>query len=850
MLRATLKSLAARKLRLGLSAFAVILGVAFVAGSYIFTDTLNRTFDELFGGLNADVVVRPEVGGDASVNLAYGAGTTTTIPAELVDTVAAVEGVERADGNVENNSVFVLDDDGRVIGGLGGPGVAVSWNDAPAAGDRQIVEIVEGEPPGPGQVALDDETVDGAGFEIGDRIDFVTSGDTPRISAELSGVMRFNGGASLAGTSLSAFDERDAQEYFLGGEDAYSTISVAAADGVDAEDLADTVTAALPDGLEAVPGAEVDDEAVSAIESGLGFFNTFLLVFAGIALFVGTFIILNTFSILVAQRSQEMALLRALGASRRQVTRSVLLEALLVGVVGATIGIALGAGVALLLKLVFASFGLDIGGTLTLLPRTVIICYAVGILVTMVAAYVPARRAGRVSPVAAMRADAAIGQRARRRGEVVGAVLTALGTAGVILGLTGDVGNALWLVGAGVLAVFVGVALLAPLISRPIIAVVAGWYPRVFGAVGRLARENALRNPRRTASTASALMIGLALMSTIAVVGASANASVERALDDGMDAEFVVSNAIGQPFSPTIPEQAEQVDGVASVVAVRGAPAQIDGSFAFVQAFDVAAMAESTDIEITAGELDPGDDGMLYPAQAATTAGLSVGDEVTVTLPGGDQTATITGLYADNPVIGNSQVVSDAFLDRAGMPPAVLMAYVNTEPGADLSAIQTELDEIAGEIPTVTVQDQQAFKDQQRDAVNQLLYIVYALLGLAILIAVLGIVNTLALSVIERTREVGLLRAVGMSRRQLRRTIRLESVVIAVLGAVLGIGLGLIFGVSLQRVAADDGLEVLAVPWVAIALFVVLSVAVGVLAAVWPARRAARLDVLRAITTE
>lgn len=849
MFRATLKSLAARKLRLGLSAFAVILGVAFVAGSYIFTDTLNKTFDELFGGLSADVVVRPATNGDASMNLAFGATSTTTIPADVIDDVAAADGVARADGNVENSSVFVLDSDGRVIGGVGGPGIAVSWNDAPSADGRQVVEFIEGTPPESGQVALDKDTVDGAGFAVGDQIEFVTSGDTPRISAELSGVLEMEGG-SLGGASLAAFETRDAQEHFLDGEDAYSTISVAAAGGVDADELADTLGDVLPAGIEAVPGSEVDQEAQSAIESGLGFFNTFLLVFAAIALFVGTFIILNTFSILVAQRSQEMALLRALGASRHQVSRSVLLEALLVGVIGSTIGIALGAGVALLLRVAFAAFGLDIGGSLALLPRTLLISYTVGILVTMVAAYVPARRAGRAAPVEAMRADAVIGQSARRRGEIVGAILTALGVVGVVIGLAGAVDEALWLVGVGVLAVFVGVALLAPLISKPLLAVVAGWYPRAFGAIGRLARENALRNPRRTASTASALMIGLALMSAIAVFGASANATVEEALDDGMNADFVVSNAVGQPFSPAIVEQARHIDGVSSVAGVRGAPAEIDGSFAYLQGLDIDAMAEATDIEITAGELDPGTDGMLYPDQTAARAGLEVGDKVTVSLPGGDQTATITGLYADNPVLGGTQLVSEEFLDRGGVPPPTVLAYVNTEPGADLDAISADLHDATADVPTVTVQNQQEFKDQQRDSVNQLLYIVYALLGLAILIAVLGIINTLALSVIERTREVGLLRAVGMTRRQLRQTIRLESVAIAVLGAVLGIALGLIFGISLQRAAADEGLEVLAVPWTALVVFVVVSVIVGIFAAVWPARRAARLDVLQAITTE
>ncbi|HEU0041502.1 MAG TPA: FtsX-like permease family protein, partial [Jiangellaceae bacterium] len=625
---------------------------------------------------------------------------------------------------------------------------------------------------------------------------------------------------------------------------------VTARDGVDTDELRDHVAEVLPSELEAVTGAEVDEESASSVEQALGFFNTFLLIFAAVALFVGVFLILNTFSILVAQRTQELALFRAMGASRRQVTRSVMVEALVVGAVGSTVGLVLGIGVAQLLKMVFATFGLDFGGSLVLLPRTVVVAYVVGIAVTMIAAYVPGRRAAKVPPVAAMREDVVIPSAARRVHSGAGAIVFGLGAAAMLVGLFGDVDQATWLVGGGILGVFVGVALLAPIISLPILRAVAGWYPSAFGTVGRLARENALRNPRRTAATASALMIGLALVSAVAVIGASANASVDQALDDGMNAEFTVSNAVGQPFSPAVGEEAAAIDGVAAVAVVRSGPALVDGEQALVTAIDPATFAEAADFEVTEGVADLGPGDIMLGTDTVESDGLQIGDTVTVTLPAGEQDLELTGAYANNPLLFGGPLIGLDTLVAGGIPPADTSIYVVTESGADLAQVRAGLDAITSDLPTVTVKDQEEFKQQSRDQVNQLLTLIYALLGLAVVIAVLGIINTLALSVMERTREVGLLRAVGMSRRQLRTTVRLESIAIAVLGAVLGIVLGVVFGVALQQAIADEGLEVLSVPIGQLAAFVAFSALIGVLAAVWPARRAARLDVLRAISTE
>ena len=850
MLRATFKSLAARKLRLALSAFAIVLGVAFVTGSYVFTDTLDETFEQIFADSNSDILVRPVVGeGD---QFQFTGGDARTLPTTMVDDLAGVDGVDRADGFVSNQSVFVIGSEGRLVGGTGAPGVATNWNDAPAEDGSIPLQIVDGdEPRSAGEVVLEIKTAERAGYEVGDRVTLVMPGDPPQVTATLVGITDFGDGNSLAGATLTVFDTATSQDLLLDGEDVFNSIGVTAEDDADVSELRDRIVQTLPDGVEARTGAEIAEESEDSIQQALGFFNTFLLIFAAVALFVGVFLILNTFSILVAQRTQEMALFRALGAGRGQVTRSVLIEALAVGLVGSTLGLVLGLGVAQLLKLAFALFGLDLGGAgLVLRPRTVLIAYAVGIVVTLIAAYVPARRAARVAPVAAMRDDVVIPQSSRRTRRVVGALLTAAGAVSMGVGLFADVPQAGTLVGAGVAAVFVGVALLAPVIGPPIVRVIAGWFPRVFGTVGLLARENAQRNPRRTAATASALMIGLALVAAMSVIGQSANRSIDKALDDGLDAEFVVSNAVGQPFSPALADRIAELDGVAEVARVRYNAAQADGRDVFLAAFDPAAYEQAAEFDITDGSDGLGADGVLVSEDYAEDNGVSVGDPLEVALPSGARQMQVGGVFAPTPLLFADVVVGLGTLESGGIRPADSAVYVVNEQGADLAEVKSGIEQAADELPMVAVKDQEAFKAEQRSQVNQLLYLVYALLGLAIIIAILGIVNTLALSVFERTREIGLLRAVGLSRPQLRRMVQLESIAIAVLGAVLGIGLGLLFGIALQRSQAESGLDVLAVPWLLLLVFVVLAAAVGVLAALWPASRAARLDVLRAITTE
>ncbi|MDT0213158.1 FtsX-like permease family protein [Rothia sp. ARF10] len=847
MLRASWKSLMARKLRLFMSAFAIILGVAFVAGSFVFTDTLGRSFDSIMNSTVGDVVVRP-VSGDVDLEQQP---SSQTLPGSLVEELASTPGAARADGNITNFGTFVVGKNGKLIGGFGPPGIGANYTDGPAAKGLQPLSLASGRwPQAAGEVVLDERTADKAGYLVGEKVNIVSSGSQPRISARLVGIATMEGGT--AGASLSIFDTAQARDLFMEGKDTYNDIWVTAAEGTSQQELRDAVATRLPAGVEAVTGDSAAKAAASDIQEALGFITTFLLIFAGVALVVGSFLIINTFSILVAQRSRELALFRALGSTRRQVARSVLFEATVIGLVGSVIGLGLGVVIAIGIRTLFGQFGLDLSGqSLIISPRTVIVSLVVGLVVTLVAAYLPARKAGKVPPVAAMRDDAVLAESGMRGRILVGTALSVIGAALLGAGLFADVPKPTYWVGGGILGVVLGMALISPLVGRPVIAGIGWVYRRTFGAVGLMAQQNAQRNPRRTGATASALMIGVTLVSMMAVFGASAKASIDKAVEKEFVADYVVSSVVGTPFSTEVTKELAAVDGVEEVAAFRWDAVKAKGEQRGVIGIDPGHIGVLGPTPMVSGRLaDLTTSSVSVSQERATEDGLEVGSVVDLTRAGTTKPFTVSAIHGESALLSSDFLLSLPALESLGGPRTDSFLFITREAGTSATQVGRDLDEALADLPVVTVKDQGEFADEQRSQINQMLYLIYALLGLAVIIAILGIINTLALSVIERTREIGLLRAVGLSRRQLKRMLRLESIVIALLGATLGVGLGVAFGMALQRSLADDGIDVLAVPWPQLGFFVALAGLVGILAAWWPGWRASKLDILRAVTTE
>ena len=500
----------------------------------------------------------------------------------------------------------------------------------------------------------------------------------------------------------------------------------------------------------------------------------------------------------------------------------------------------------------FGLLGLDLSRASFVIEwPTILWSYVVGVGVTVVAAYLPARRASRIPPIQALRDDIALPESALRRRLVVGGILVVLGIGSLVAGFAGDGNTGLSLIGLGMLLVLIGAALLSPLAAKPVISLFGPPYRRLFGTVGQLATQNSLRNPRRTAATASALMVGLALVAMMSVLGKSASDSVDAAVEADITSQFIVSNVVGQGFSTAVADDIREVDGVAAVASLRSAPADIDGQFTFPAAVDPDDLAEAIDLPFLTGSLaalEPGT--ILINQSVAKSLNKDVGDEVELEMQGGTVKLKIGAVFTVSGALPADVLVTNDTFEQGGIAPIDSMVFVAKDPGADTDAVRTALEDVTADLPTVTVKDPAGFAKEQREQIDIFLNLIYGLLGLSVVIAVLGVVNTLGLSVIERTREIGLLRAIGTSRRQLRTMIRLESVVVSVFGALLGIALGLAFGTGLIIALEDQGLTELSIPWVRMVVFILAAGLVGVLAAAVPARRAARLDVLRAIATE
>jgi putative ABC transport system permease protein len=844
MLKATWRSLKAHKARMLMSGLAVVLGVAFVVGTFIFTDTLEGTFDDLFSNEVPDVVVTQELaaGGED------GRGSVASIvPQSVLDEVRDLPGVDRATGDVQVLGVALLDAQGVPVGGNGPPQLGVSFPEYPDDPKLSGVAVVEGRAPtAPEEIAIDVAAAERGGFEVGDTVTVVTQG--PRVQAPLVGLVRFGVSGGLAGATLTLFERTYAQETFI-GEDAWNQLGITAEPGTSAEQLRETVATALGSGWKVSTGQELRDEQAADFATALGFINTFLLVFAFIALFVGTFIILNTFSMLVARRTRELALLRAIGASKAQITWSVVGEALILGLLGGAIGIGVGIGVALGLRALLGVFGAELPpGELVVEPRTVLIGLLVGTVVTVLAAWFPARRASQVPPVAAMRDDVALPARSLRVRAVLGSVLVALGAGAVVATVvSADIPRRLTVFGLGSAALLVGVIVLAPVFSRGLVGVVGAPVARL-GAVGRLAVRNAQRDRRRTAATATAILIGLALVTAIGVLGASTTRSTDALVDDVITADFIVQPASFVPFSPEVGDALEDVPGVAFVSRVRQAPAVIDGEEVVITGIDPATAGEVQTLGIEPSAIAAG--GIAADAESAATAGVAVGDTVEVTWGSGERDSLELRQTYPGEAAFAGWVVSLETLAATSLPQVDSFLYVRLDEGADATAVRAAFDQVQADYPIVQIQDQTEFKESISGQISQLLNLVYALLGLSVVIAIFGVVNTLALSIIERTREIGMLRAVGTLRSQVRTMIRWESIVISFFGAVTGVVLGLALGVALQRLLVDEGITELAIPWGLIGIVLAATAVVGVLAAVWPARRAANLDVLAAIRTE
>ncbi|KMS70066.1 membrane protein [Streptomyces viridochromogenes] len=865
MLKATLRSFLAHKGRLLLSALAVILSVAFVAGSLIFSDTVSRTFDRLFASTAADVTVTPKETLDETIP----SGQTLTLPASLADRLAQVDGVAAARAEVDVEGLTVADEDRESVGPTtGAPTIGTAWNPT----ERSPVELTSGHAPeGDAQVLIDADTADSKDVRIGDRLTVI--GQEGSFPVEVVGIVTFT--TTNPGAALVFFDTEAARTKLLGDPKAATSVSLDAADGVSDAELKRRVADALgadPD-PDTVPPNDpyelrtADEQAESDVEQLGGFLDIIkyvMLGFAGIAVLVGVFLIVNTFSMLIAQRTRELGLLRALGADRRQVRRSVLTEALLLGLVGSTLGLAAGIGLAVGLIELMGLMGMNIRATEMVIGwGTPVTAYVVGLGVTFVAAYLPARRAAGVSPMAAL-SDAEIADIGRplRLRAVVGSVVGAAGAAALVgCAVSSKTSTAASLLGLGVILTLVATVIAGPLLVRPVIRVLGGAFPALFGSVGRMSQRNALRNPRRTGATAAALMVGLALVGGMSVASASMTKSFDQQIDKTLGADFVVQNGNFVPFPREITDRIRDTEGVGLVVRSQFTTIAVrlpDGDR--VKTTAAAYEPELDEVaNITYAQGDSGEalaDGRLaMDKDFAEDHGVRLGSTVPVDFQGDRRAELTVGALTD-------QESADGFGSQGGIYFGLgtlekyapggqdAAVYVNAASGTSADALRAGLEKTLDPYPQVQVRDIADYKELVHNQIAVLLYLVYALLGLAIIIAVLGVVNTLALSVVERTREIGLLRAIGLARRQLRRMIRLESVVIAVFGAVLGLALGLVWGVCTQQVLALQGMTALAIPWGTIVAVVIGSAVVGVVAALLPALRASRMNVLAAIAHE
>ncbi|MBI9116023.1 ABC transporter permease [Sanguibacter suaedae] len=865
MLRVALRNVRAHLVRLGLSILAVVLGVSFVSGTFSLREMLSSTFTGIVdAGYQADAYLRGAEGGTHTTQEGASAGDVRTpVPAALAETAAALDEVDHAFADVTGPIVVVGEDGTAVTSAAGAPSFALAWY-----ADDPTLTLTEGRAPsGADEFALETASAESTGLDVGDTTTLVVGGQITE--ATLTGIADM--GTALAGATVVLLDPETATEVYA-PDGLVESVSVYAAAGVSETELValldDALAAEGTAGVETVTGDALRTEARTDIESQLGFVETFLLVFAGISLFVGGFIIANTFAMTVRQRQREFALLRAVGASPLQVFASILVQAAVVGLVGGALGVAGGLGLVTALKALFESMGMDLAGDVPVTTQMVVVSLVVGLVVSVVSAALPARRAALVPPVEAMRDESPGQARSLRVRGVLGLVVAGAGTGAVVAAVVraagDDAASTGPLLGAGAVGVVLGVLLLAPVMARAVLGVLAAPFVLALKPVGRLARGNVTRNPRRTASTASALMIGMALVGAASVLAASTQASLSSSIRSEAIADLVVQSATFVVPAGAVTEIGElpEVGAVDTVTVGRatiteaGQAQDADAASATEPSYVVGLTDGTFGRSLTGptidGDVDTLTDGMLaVRTDEADENGWAVGDELTLTSQSGTVTAPV-GAVIDSETLGTPVVMSEDLLlvIEPKAQEQVETVLLTAADGVDVADLKEAVTGAAAPYVILTVLDEDEFVSQIAAEVDQVLVILYALLALSIVIAILGIVNTLALSVIERTREIGLMRAVGLGRLQLAATITVESVLTAVFGTVVGLGVGVALAAGMPTVFAEVGFNTLVIPWGELALMLGIAVAVGVLAALWPAVRAARLPVLDAVTVD
>ncbi|MEU0551707.1 ABC transporter permease [Micromonospora sp. NPDC005979] len=848
MFRATLKSLLARKVRLILSALAVVLGVMFVSGAFVLTDTLGRSFDSVFADgfseIDVNVAAKPKI----EVSELEGEQTAAPLPAAVVDRVKQVPGVATATGVVNADGARVIGSNGKVVTSFGPPQLGENW-----VGESDLLQLREGRAPqADDEIVINKSLATTAKVRVGEKVGVLTAFESKKREFTLVGVAGYSGDRdSIGGVNEVFFTTPVAQRLMLGEPGMFSSITVTAAGGVSDEALRDDMARALGADYDVKTGEQLAEDAAASLKEGLSFFNKILLGFAAVALLVATFLILNTFSIIVAQRTRELALMRAIGASGRQIIGSVVLEAIAVGLLASVLGLAAGIGVGALLAFLFGKLagGLTLAG-IGVPAAAVIGSFGVGLVITVVAALLPALRAARIPPIAAMQ-DVATPDRPLTKVTVAGSVVTGIGAVLLFLGLSGNAGDqTLATILGGVLFAFIGVALLTPLISRPVVNLLGAIFS--WSVPGKLGRLNSGRNPRRTAITAAALMVGIALVTGITVILDSAKSSISALAQDTIKAELVIAGQQGGPRPPSfdsgVLDQVKALPGVRMVDGEYGDMARVDGKSTWVAASsDVASLRQIFGAKATAGDIDRlSPTQMLVSSDTATSRGWSVGSTVNVQLTrGAARTYTISGIYESSQLTNPVTLPATAAKDFA--IPQPIQGFIQLAPGARVADVQPRVETLLADSPEVSVADRDAFIKQQTGQLDGLLTMIKILLALAIIIAGLGIINTLALSVLERTRELGLLRAIGLRRGQTMGMITVEAVVISVFGALLGVAVGTGLGAAVVEALKDEGITDLNLPWGQMVVFLGLAAIIGVVAAVLPAVRAARINVLGAI---